>query len=88
MIVQMSHPLALCQIALDEHRAAEPAADADRRHAALAAGPLEHVQHVQHDARARRADRVADRDRAAVDVEPVLVERAHRARQAELASRQ
>ena len=41
-------------------------------------------EHVQHDARARRADRMADRDRAAVDVEPVLVERAHRARQAEL----
>ena len=42
------------------------------------------VQHVQHDARARRADRMPDRDRAAVDVELVLVERAHRAGQAEL----
>ena len=54
---------------LDEHRAAQAAADADRGHAAPPAGALQHVQHVQDDPRARRADRMAERDGAAVDVE-------------------
>src|ERR1700675_453465 len=49
--------------ALDEHRAALPSADAQRGDAAPAAGALENLEHVQHDARARGADRVPDRDR-------------------------
>src|ERR1700694_2765529 len=60
--------------AFDQHGAALPAADAQRCDAALAAGALEDLEHVQHDARARGADRVPDRDRAAVDVEPGAVE--------------
>src|SRR4030095_2558937 len=54
---------------LDEHRAAESATDADRGDAAPTSHPLEHVQHVERYSRARRTDRVADRDRTAVDVE-------------------
>src|SRR5206468_7756316 len=48
--------------ALDEHCAALSAADADRGDASLAAGALEHVQQMQHDSRAGRADGMADRD--------------------------
>src|SRR5207249_353230 len=70
--------------AFDEHRAALPAADADRGNAAPPARPLENVQQMQHDARARRAHRMPERDRAAIDVELVLVERTERSRQAEL----
>src|SRR2546423_7847655 len=68
----------------DEHRAAEAAADADRRHAALLPGALQCFQQMQHDARARGADRVAERDGAAVDVQPVLIELAERAIEAKL----
>src|SRR5512147_320667 len=70
----------------DQHRAALPAADADRRDAALSAGAHERVQQVEHDPRARRADRVTERDRAAVDVELRLVEPAERRVEAELAA--
>src|SRR5256885_2981904 len=70
--------------AFDEHRAAEAAADADRRHAALLPGALQCFQQMQHDARARGADRVAERDGAAVDVQPVLIELAERAIEAKL----
>src|SRR5581483_4891717 len=69
---------------LDHHRAAQAAADADRGHAALAFRALEDVQQVQHDARAGSADRMAERDRAAVDVELLGVEPAHGAVQPEL----
>src|SRR5258706_5552363 len=52
----------------DEHRAAEAAADADARHPALLAGSFQRLQQMQHDPRARGADRVAERNRAAVDI--------------------
>src|SRR5256885_7798279 len=68
----------------DQHRAAEAAADADRRHAALLPGALQCFQQMQHDARARGTDRVAERDGAAVDVQPVLIELAERAIEAKL----
>src|SRR4051812_17986127 len=42
--------------AFEQHRATLPAADAERGHAALATGALEHLEHVQHDARAGSAD--------------------------------
>jgi len=70
--------------ALDQHRAALSAADADRRDAATPARTPEDVQDVQHDPRTRRADRVAQRDRAAVDVELGLIERPERRIEAEL----
>src|SRR6266852_931296 len=60
--------------ALDQHRATLAAADAERGDAAAPAGALEHLQYVQHEARARGADRVTHRDRAAVDVELAAVE--------------
>src|SRR5438132_5410926 len=66
-------------VALDQHGAALPSADAERRDAAAPAGALEDLQHVQHEARARGADGMADRDRAAVDVELAAVELAERA---------
>ena len=50
------------------------AADAKRRDGAPAAGALEHLERVQHDARAGGADGVADGDGAAVDVELAAVE--------------
>src|SRR5437764_2296523 len=71
---------------LDQHRAALPAADADRCDAAFAAGAFEHVQQMQHEARARCAHGMAHRDGAAVDVQLRFVEHTERARQPELAS--
>src|SRR5208283_2170231 len=44
---------------LDQHGAAQAAADADGREAAPAVAALEHIEHVQHDARARGAYRVS-----------------------------
>src|SRR5689334_23849719 len=70
--------------ALDEHRSALSAADADRCNAAPAAGALEHVQHVQHDPRPRRANRMAERDRTAVDVQLVFIEHTERTRETKL----
>src|SRR2546430_14594585 len=70
--------------ALHQHRAALSTADAQRRDAAAPAGALEHLQHVQHEARARGADGVADRDRAAVDVELAAIELAERVVEAEV----
>src|SRR6185503_15440659 len=57
----------------EQHRAAQPAADADRRQAALRVIPFQHFQQVQHDARARSAHRVAERNGAAVHVQSFLV---------------
>src|SRR5260221_14563416 len=68
----------------DEHRAAQPAADADARHAFFLAGALQRLQEMQHDARARGTHRMAERDRAAVDVELLFIQRAHRAVETEL----
>src|SRR5579862_4859205 len=55
----------------DQHGAALPAADAFGGDAALLAEPLHGIDQMQHDAVAAGADRVADADRAAVDIEPV-----------------
>ena len=64
-------------IHLDDHGVALAAARADRRaaEAAAAAAQLEHQR--AEDPRAGGADRVAERDRAAVDVDPVLVDPEH-----------
>src|SRR6266699_1046749 len=43
--------------ALDQHRAAQTAADANRGNPALGSRPLEHVEQMQDDPRAGRADR-------------------------------
>ena len=51
-----------------------PAAEAERREALPPAAPPKLVEERRQDARARRADRVAERDRAAVDVDLVPVE--------------
>src|SRR6185437_3542482 len=70
--------------ALDQHRAALPAADAERRHAAPAAGALEHLEHVEQHARAGCADRVPQRDRSAVHVELRAIEAAEGMVEAEM----
>src|SRR6185437_8944091 len=70
--------------ALDEHRAALAAANADCRDTAAAATALQYAEQVQHDACTRCANRMSQRDRAAVDVEPVRVDAAERARKTQL----
>ncbi len=70
--------------ALEQHRAALSAANAKRRNAALAAGALEHLEHVQHDTRARGADGMADGDGTAIDVYLLAAGRAERAIKAEV----
>jgi hypothetical protein len=56
----------------DQHRPALTAADADRGDAAPRLGCAQRLQQVQDDACAGRADRVTDRNRAAVDVETIV----------------
>src|SRR3954467_11257883 len=56
--------------ALDAHRDAHAAADAERGETLLGIAPLHLVEERDQHARAGRADRMADRDRAAVDVDP------------------
>src|SRR4051812_29747736 len=53
----------------DQHRAAEPPADADRGDAFFLAVFFKSFQQVKDDARARGADRMAQRDGATIDVE-------------------
>src|SRR5262245_33067226 len=60
--------------ALEDHRDALAAADAGRRAAELLAAHLEFADQRQQQARAGGAERMAERDRAAVDVALVAVE--------------
>ena len=53
----------------DGERDAVAAAEAERRDAALQVAPLQRVEQRRQHARAARADRVAERDGAAVDVD-------------------
>src|SRR5438128_479589 len=62
---------------LDEQSDAFAAADTQRRAAGLDAGVGHRVQQRDENARARRADRVAERDRAAPDVHLLRVEADH-----------
>src|SRR5205085_6089917 len=71
--------------AFDQHRAALPAADANRCHAAPSAGALQHVEKMQHDARAGSTHGMTDRDRATIDIELVAIELAQWRIQTELA---
>ena len=58
----------------DDHRDALTAADAGGRHAVLLAAPPQLEQQRQQQARAAGAERMAERDRAAVDVDLVAIE--------------
>src|SRR5262245_59538603 len=60
--------LTFLSLSLDCHRYAHPAADAERGEALLRVALLHLVQQRDEDARARGADRMAERDRAAVHV--------------------
>src|SRR5215218_4154860 len=62
---------------LEDHRVALTAAGADRRDAEAAATPPQLVDQRAEDACARGTDRVAQRDRAAVDVHLGLVDAEH-----------
>jgi hypothetical protein len=55
----------------DQHGAALTAADAFGGDASPMAEPLHGIDQMQHDAVAAGADRMADADRAAVDIEPL-----------------
>src|SRR5205085_8009143 len=57
----------------DDHRNALTAADAGRRQTVLLAATPKLVQHGQHQSRARCAERVAERNRAAVDIGALTV---------------
>src|SRR5687768_9735973 len=59
---------------LDRHRHRAAAAQAERGQAEPAAARAKRVDQSDEHARAGGADRVAERDRAAVDVEPIPVE--------------
>src|SRR5437588_9992774 len=60
-------------IARDAHRNSHAAADAQRREALLGVTLLHFVEQGHQNARARCADRMTERDRAAIDVDPVGV---------------
>src|SRR5262249_49519912 len=68
---------------LDQHGAALPAANAFGGDALLDPEPLHRVDEMQHDAVAARSDRMAEPDRAAVDVELVARYAPERALEAE-----
>jgi hypothetical protein len=72
--------VALCRRVLDHRRQALPDADAHRRHAVAAAAAAELVGERADQAGARASERVAQRDRATVDVQAVVpeAELAHR----------
>src|SRR5205085_6932134 len=59
--------------AFDAHRNSHAAADAQRREAFLCIALLHFVEQGHEDARAGRADRMPERDRTAIDVDPVGV---------------
>src|SRR5580692_7177505 len=69
-------------VARDAHRNSHAAADAQRRKALLRVTLLHFVEQRHQNARARRADRMAERDRATIDVDPggipaeIMVDRA------------
>src|SRR5205085_8897256 len=64
----------LLAVDAQDDRVALPAARADRRDAEAAAATAQLVDEDAEDAGARGADRVAERDRAAVDVDAVLLD--------------
>src|SRR5438874_12423606 len=57
--------------AFDAHRNSHAAADAQRREAFLCIALLHFVEQGHEDARAGRADRMPESNRAAIDVDPV-----------------
>ena len=60
---------------LHPHRHPQAPADAERGQAAAGVAAVHLVEQGDEDARARAADRVAERDRAAVDVQPIARDR-------------
>src|SRR3712207_4832646 len=70
----VAHKLCRLLDALEAQRHPHAAADAQRRYAATRTAAQHLVQQRDRDARARAADRMPERDGAAVDVEAVAVE--------------
>src|SRR5690606_16959696 len=73
---------------LEDHRRAQPAGRARRAQRELTAAPLELPQRLRDLPRARRRERMPDRDRAAVHVELVEVDLADRLAAPELLLRE
>src|SRR5260221_8674197 len=80
----MRQPLKISCSSFNQHRPALSTPDAKRSDPALPARAFEHLQHMQHHARARSADGMADGDRAAVDVQLRAVDLAESALEAEM----
>src|SRR6266403_69221 len=60
-------------VAFDAHRNSHAAADAQRRQALLGVTLLHFVEQRHQNARARCADRMTERDRPAINVDPVRI---------------
>src|SRR6202051_4115018 len=74
-ILRFAHPTVLVPLnPLDDGRSAHAAADAQRHQRGRLVGALEFVEHGAQDHRAGGAQRMAERDRAAVDVDPGVVD--------------
>src|SRR5947208_15460421 len=71
--LRSAHPTIAALASFDAHVNSHAAADAQRRQALLGVTFLHFVEQRHENARARRADRVAERDGAAIDVDPVGV---------------
>src|SRR3954469_2392986 len=67
------NPSYVYSAARDAHRNSHAAADAQRRQALFGVTFLHFVEQRDENARAGRADRMTERDRAAIDVDPVGV---------------
>src|SRR5262245_40415466 len=80
---ERSGPLIPWSHRLDPHRAALPTADAFGGNAATCAQPLHRVDEMQHNTIARRADGMAEADRATIDIKFRLIDLARGAVEAE-----
>src|SRR5918995_184202 len=69
------YPAPILLAPLHRHRHTQAAADAERGEAAARGAAVHFVEQGHEDARARAADRVAQRYRTAVDVQAIAIER-------------
>src|SRR5947208_7174509 len=71
--LRSAHPTIAALASFDAHRNSHAAADAQRRQALLGVTLVHFVEQRDQNARARCTDRMAERDGAAIDVDPVGV---------------
>src|SRR5574343_326480 len=82
--ITASRCIAGLRTGFEQHRAAQAAADTDRCDATFGAVAAQHVQQMQDNASAGSADRMTDRHRAAIDIQPLVGNAAKNAWQAQL----